>query len=848
MTSHTEKYERGTGMADPEKLYTKEYCIGGGSFGKVYKGVDKRTGQAVAIKVIDIESAEDEVEDIIQEIAILSELQSPYVTRYHGSYAKGAELWIVMEFCAGGSCADLMKPGLIGEDYIAIIVRELLLGLDYLHADKKLHRDVKAANVLLSSNGQVKLADFGVSGQLSATMTKKNTFVGTPFWMAPEVIKQSGYDHKADIWSLGITALELANGEPPYADIHPMKVLFLIPKNPPPRLEGNFTKAFKDFIEVCLRRDPKERPTARDLLRHPFIRRAKKTTYLTELIERYNRWSAVHKNNGSGDEDDDGDENEARSNDDGRYGRLTAKSGGEEVDEDMWDFGTVRLVGDRSGGAGFGFGGLGTYSYRPGLNTMDEAATNSRSSRSGVNFDDYGETPRDTSRSPIKATFDRERDLERDTLKLAPAMGSGTARQNSPQRKPVAAAAVIVTPSVTASSHPSTQPMRPSRQQEQQLQQQQQQQQQQQSQGPETPRAAAPSSGTAHLRPMPEHQSPTRPSPDYDRVLSEQLQRDMGGMNLASAIVSPSRQPSEQFWQEPLSLRRQSSQQGLDEKASQPTAKVGPMKLPEIPPFRGGPSAQPQLQSQQQPQQEQQHTTAVHRAQQPLQHHALPPPPGLQYPSQQQQQQSLYFNQQIQQQEQQLQQASLVQQAYQQQQQQQQQLATNPPYQSLNPPLTSKEVPAHPETPAIASPDLPLPESATSSSNAPVSFPSPAPANPSGDLDALNDVIFPALEEALKRRQVRLQKLASAAVDFQGGAAASGSTQQQHAFGVKQQRAEIAHEKIRRLVYKLAHVCKEIDYYDKAEPVGMGKDVGTFLEGLLEEILVRVEPLDEEAA
>ncbi|CAG7929364.1 unnamed protein product [Penicillium olsonii] len=296
--------------------------------------VDRRTGEAVAIKIIDVENAEDDVDDIIKEIAILSELKSPYVTKYHGSYLKGSNLWIIMEFCSGGSCHGLLRPGVIHEEYIAIILRELLRGLDYLHTDKKLHRDIKAANILLSASGQVKLADFGVSGQLSATMTKKNTFVGTPFWMAPEVIKQSGYDYKADIWSLGITAIELACGDPPYADIHPMKVLFLIPKNPPPVLNGDFSKPFKQFVELCLRRDPKERPTAKELLEHPFVKRAKRTTYLTELIERAERWQITHQDQ---DDDDDGYGYDAEP-------EQTMQDRSQEK-EDLWDFGTVRPVG-----------------------------------------------------------------------------------------------------------------------------------------------------------------------------------------------------------------------------------------------------------------------------------------------------------------------------------------------------------------------------------------------------------------------------------------------------------------------------------------------------------------------
>jgi len=200
-----------------------------------------------------------------------------------------------MEYLGGGSCADLLKPPPhhLSESHIAIISRELLIGLSYLHGEGKLHRDIKAANVLLGMDGRVKLADFGVAAQLTGLKSMRNTFVGTPFWMAPEVIQQEGHDARADVWSLGITAMELANGQPPHANIHPMKVLFQIPKQPAPRLEGSsWSKDFRDFVALCLTKDPDRRPTAKQLLKHRFIRHAGRVEGLQELIQRKQEWES----------------------------------------------------------------------------------------------------------------------------------------------------------------------------------------------------------------------------------------------------------------------------------------------------------------------------------------------------------------------------------------------------------------------------------------------------------------------------------------------------------------------------------------------------------------------------
>ena len=218
----------------------------------------------------------------------MQQCDSPYVVKYYGSYFKGSDLWIVMEYCGGGSVSDIMRlrKKTLKEKEIATILKDTLEGLVYLHQRRKIHRDIKAGNILLNSEGHAKLADFGVAGQLTDTMAKRNTVIGTPFWMAPEVIQEIGYDCLADIWSLGITALEMAEGKPPYGDIHPMRAIFMIPQKPAPTFKRPelWSPELIEFVSKCLVKNPEKRATAVDLLKHDFINSAPEVGSLLPLI------------------------------------------------------------------------------------------------------------------------------------------------------------------------------------------------------------------------------------------------------------------------------------------------------------------------------------------------------------------------------------------------------------------------------------------------------------------------------------------------------------------------------------------------------------------------------------
>ncbi|XP_023181911.1 TRAF2 and NCK-interacting protein kinase-like isoform X5 [Xiphophorus maculatus] len=273
-------------LRDPAGIFELVELVGNGTYGQVYKGRHVKTGQLAAIKVMDVTG--DEEEEIKAEINMLKKYSHHRnIATYYGAFIKknppgmDDQLWLVMEFCGAGSVTDLIKNtkgNSLKEEWIAYICREILRGLTHLHQHKVIHRDIKGQNVLLTENAEVKLVDFGVSAQLDRTVGRRNTFIGTPYWMAPEVIAcdenpDATYDFKSDLWSLGITAIEMAEGAPPLCDMHPMRALFLIPRNPAPRLKSKkWSKKFQSFIESCLVKSHSQRPSTEQLLKHPYIR------------------------------------------------------------------------------------------------------------------------------------------------------------------------------------------------------------------------------------------------------------------------------------------------------------------------------------------------------------------------------------------------------------------------------------------------------------------------------------------------------------------------------------------------------------------------------------------------
>jgi len=311
---HSSRVKTKPSKSDRSTELEKIARLGAGSFGAVYRYRHKATGATVAVKIISNAGGDrnSEADKIMSEIDILAKCDSPFIVGYYYCFIKppqtkieNPEMWIVMEFCEGGSMSDLIEAGenvsgfAMPEDCIRVVCASIVLGLEYLHGVASVcHRDIKCGNVLLSIDGHVKLADFGVSAELNNTIARRNTVVGSPFWMAPEVIQEKTYDGRADVWSLGITAIEMAEGKPPHARLDPYRAIFLIPSNPAPTLADpdNWSPEMLEFIRCCLHKDPSQRYDAARLTSHPFIK--------SEVIALRKVWrdykSGIGSNTGAG--------------------------------------------------------------------------------------------------------------------------------------------------------------------------------------------------------------------------------------------------------------------------------------------------------------------------------------------------------------------------------------------------------------------------------------------------------------------------------------------------------------------------------------------------------------------